>query len=29
MLSDGGTSCVREQQNDTDSLEPPSLTDLL
>jgi hypothetical protein len=26
MLSDGGSK-LREQQNDTDSAEPPSLTD--
>jgi hypothetical protein len=29
MLSDGGKSRVREQQTDTDSAEPPSLTDSL
>lgn len=29
MLSDGGNSRVREQQTDTDSAEPPSLTDSL
>ena len=27
ILSDGGSSRVREQQTDTDSAEPPSLTD--
>jgi hypothetical protein len=27
MLSDGGNSRLREQQIDTDSAEPPSLTD--
>jgi len=27
MLSDGGSSRMREQQNDTESAEPPSLTD--
>ncbi len=29
MLSDGGNSRMREQQTDTDSAEPPSLTDSL
>jgi hypothetical protein len=29
MLSDGGNNHVREQQTDTDSAEPPSLTDSL
>jgi len=29
MLSDGGNSRVREQQTDTDSAEPPSLTESL
>jgi hypothetical protein len=29
MLSDGGNSRVREQQTDTDSAEPPFLTDSL
>jgi hypothetical protein len=29
MLSEGGNSRVREQQTDTDSAEPPSLTDSL
>jgi len=27
MLSDGGHSRLREEQMDTDSAEPPSLTD--
>jgi len=29
MLSDGGNSRVREHKIDTDSAEPPSLTDSL